>query len=280
MAVREIRDDDLEAVRDLLVEGFPLRSADYWAKGLANLGALPQIEGFPRYGYLVEADGAPQGVLLTINSDRGGHGPRTTHFSSWYVREPYRQFALLLLRSGMDLKDTIFVNPSPSDFILPILKRFGYEPYTAGMVMLDPRTAARRGPRGGTVRRLGSRDLAGLSDAEGLVAEDHLRMGCEVLRLETDARAGLLIHRRKWIRRAVPCSQVILADPGLVLELAGPVMRAVARRGSLVALCDVGGDRREPAIGRVFTHQIRYFKGPQAPAVGDLAYSELAVFGP
>ena len=63
MAIREITDDDLEAVRELLVEGFPLRSHNYWTKGLANLRSLPHVEGFPRYGYLVDADDAPQGLL-------------------------------------------------------------------------------------------------------------------------------------------------------------------------------------------------------------------------
>ena len=103
-------------------------------------------------------------------------------------------------------------------------------------------------------------------------------MGCDVLRLETDARSGLLIHRRKWIKRWLPCSQAILADPELLIELAEPAMRALASRGSLLALCDV--DQANPAIGRVFPQGIRYFKGPAPPPAGDLSYSELAVFGP
>jgi hypothetical protein len=104
-------------------------------------------------------------------------------------------------------------------------------------------------------------------------------MGCDVLRLETDARSGLLIHRRKWIKRLLPCSQVIYADPGLIADLAGLVMRALASRGSVLALWDADYTR-EPAVGRVFARSIRYFKGADAPPVGDLSYSELAVFGP
>lgn len=276
--IREITDDDLAAVRELLVEGFPLRSREYWSKGLANLGSLPRIEGFPRYGYVVDADAAPQGVLLTITSDHGALGMRT-HFSSWYVREGYRQFALLLFRRALELENTTFVNPSPAEHILAILKRFGFEAYTAGMVRLDLRTAARRRPSRGAVQRLGSGDLAGLSEPEHRLAEDHRRMGCDVLRLRADGRAGLLIHRAKWIKRSLPCSQVIFADPDLVLELAGPVMRALASRGFLLALCDVD-QARAPEIGRLVRRGVRYFKGAEAPAVGDLSYSELAIFGP
>ena len=278
MAIREITDADLEAVRKLLVEGFPGRSNDYWKKGLTNLGSLPLVEGFPRYGYLVDADHAPQGVLLTITSDRGVAGVRTS-FSSWYVRERYRHLALLLFRHALQLKNTTFLNPSPSDHVVPIVKAFGFEPYTAGMVMLDVRTAMRGRSARGTVRRLGVDDLADLAERERQVADDHLRMGCDVLRLQTDARDGLLIHRRKWIKRSLPCSQAILADPELMIELAGPVMRALAGRGSLLALCDVG-QTEKPATGRVFPRGIRYFKGAAPPPVGDLSYSELAVFGP
>ena len=276
--IREITDGDLNAVRRLLAEGFPLRSGEYWRKGLESLGTLPRVDGFPRYGYVVDADGAPQGVLLTITADRGTRGTRT-HLSSWYVRDGYRHFALLLLRQALDLPAQTFVNPSPSDNIVAILRRFGFEAYTAGMVMLDLRMAMRRPYRRGAVRRLGIDDLADVSEAERQLAEDHMRMGCSVLRLETGEQAGLLIHRRKWIRRSLPCSQVVFGDPGLMLALAGPVMRALAGRGSPLALCDV--DRTmEPAIGQVFPRGIRYFKGAEAPPVGDLSYSELAIFGP
>src|SRR5918994_3180196 len=97
MAIREITHNDLESVRELLVEGFLLRRNEYWVKGLANLGSLRPMKGFPRYGYLVDVDGAAQGLMLTITSDRGVQGTRT-NFSSWYVREGYRQFATFLFR--------------------------------------------------------------------------------------------------------------------------------------------------------------------------------------
>jgi hypothetical protein len=278
MMIREITHDDLETVRELLVEGFPRRRNDYWVKGLANLGSLRPVEGLPRYGYLVDVDRAAQGLMLTITSDRGVQGVRT-NFSSWYVREGYRQFALLLFRHALQLKNTTFLNLSPSEQTLPIIKAFGFEPYTKGVVMVDLRTATRaRSPRG-LVQHLGIDDLSNLPATEGQIAEDHLRMGCDVLRLETDARSGLLIHRRKWVKRWLPCSQVIHADPDLVAELAGPVMRAFASRGSVVALWDID-DVPDPAVGRVFARSIRYFKGTDAPLVGDLSYSELAVFGP
>lgn len=278
MVIREITDDDLAAVRDLLVEGFPLRSGDYWTKGLANLRSLRRVKGFPRYGYLVDADHAPQGLLLTITSDHGVDGART-NFSSWYVREQYRQFALALFRHALELENTTFINPSPSDRVAPILKAFGFKPYTAGVLMLDLRTAMRSGFSRVAVQRLDTRRIAALSEPDGQIAEDHLRMGCDVLRFETECRAGLVIHRRKWVKHALPCSQVILADPHLMIDLAGPAMRAFARRGSLLAFRDVS-PAVEPAVGRVFGRGIRYFKGAHAPPVGDLSYSELAVFGP
>jgi hypothetical protein len=278
MMIREIAEDDLDAVCGLLVEGFPQRSYGYWAKGLTNLSSLAPVEGFPKYGYLVDADYTIQGVLLTITSDHGVHGA-WTNFSSWYVRKEYRHFATILFTQALKLRNTTFLNPSPSKRIIPILKAFGFEPYTIGTVALDLRRAIRKPPPRGEVRRLGVDELARLSEREGRTAEDHMRMGCDVLYLQTDDREGLLIHRRKWIKRSLPCSQVIFTEPDLMGQLVAPVMRALGSRGSLLALCDID-EAPDPSIGHVFARGIRYFKGVDAPSVGDLTYSELAVFGP
>ena len=113
---------------------------------------------------------------------------------------------------------------------------------------------------------------------EGAQAPEH-HLHQPIARRSTGGRAGLLIHRRNVTKRSVPSSQVILTDPDLLAELAGPVTRALASRGSLMALRDVD-QTREPTAGRVFRRGIRYFKGADAPRVGDLSYSELAAFGP
>lgn len=84
--------------------------------------------------------------------------------------------------------------------------------------------------------------------------------GMRCLRFDDQGRAGLLIHRRRWIRPSLPYSQVIHGDPELTMELAGPVMRTLASRGSLLALCDVD-QAPKAAIGRLGPRAIRCFRG-------------------
>ena len=68
---REIADSDLDGVVDCLARNFRRRSRMYWSQGLAVISGLPRMEGFPRYGWLLENDGRVVGVLLQIFTNLG-----------------------------------------------------------------------------------------------------------------------------------------------------------------------------------------------------------------
>ena len=87
---REIASADLDAVADLLTQGFARRSRDYWINGLQRMSAREVPQGFPRYGYMLDQDGMPVGVLLLIYSSRddGGRISIRCNLSSWYVDLP------------------------------------------------------------------------------------------------------------------------------------------------------------------------------------------------
>jgi len=74
-------------VADLLARGFPARPRKYWTSALARLAARGAPDGCPRFGYLLEADGAPVGVLLLIFAESGG--AVRCNVSSWYVEPAY-----------------------------------------------------------------------------------------------------------------------------------------------------------------------------------------------
>ena len=52
------------------MRGFPERPRDYWTRGLARLGARPEIADYPRYGHLLAAGDQVVGVMLQIFSTR------------------------------------------------------------------------------------------------------------------------------------------------------------------------------------------------------------------
>jgi hypothetical protein len=86
---------------------------------------------------------------------------------------------------------------------------------------------------------------------------------------------------RRILHGLIPCAQIVycrsLAD---LSRCAGAVGRFVLRRGILLCLADA----KEPIpglFGRYFANRgIKYFKGPNPPAPGDLTFTELVVFGP
>jgi hypothetical protein len=60
---REIGTADLDAIADLLTRGFARRSRDYWTTGLQRQSVRDVPEGFPRFGYMLDHEGTPVGVL-------------------------------------------------------------------------------------------------------------------------------------------------------------------------------------------------------------------------
>jgi hypothetical protein len=82
---REIGIADLDAVADLLTRGFARRSRDYWTRGLRPQSARDMPEGFPRFGYMLDHEGMPVGVLLLIYTarDNGGGTAIRCNLSSW-----------------------------------------------------------------------------------------------------------------------------------------------------------------------------------------------------
>jgi hypothetical protein len=99
---REIGRADLAAVADLLTRGFKYRSRDYWMDGLRRTSVREVPEGFPRFGYMLDHEGTPVGVLLLIYAarDAGGGTCIRCNVSSWYVEPAFRNYAPMLTKGG------------------------------------------------------------------------------------------------------------------------------------------------------------------------------------
>ena len=109
---RPIAESDLAALADLLTRGFPRSRRDYWTAGFARWKNLPVIEGVPRYGYLLEGDFGPVGVILLISSKRGEQ--IISNLSSWYVEPQWRAHSTLLISLATKLKHVTYLNASPA----------------------------------------------------------------------------------------------------------------------------------------------------------------------
>src|SRR5437660_524621 len=96
---REIGQADLSDVCALLAEEFPRRPRSFWAAVFAQLAQRPSNMHLPRFGYLLDADGAAVGAILTIFSCRENGSRHSTrcNLSSWCVKPAFRPYASLLV---------------------------------------------------------------------------------------------------------------------------------------------------------------------------------------
>ena len=92
---REIATADLGAAAGLLTRGFAGRPRNYWMEGPQRQSERQVPSDFPRFGYMLDHDGALVGVLLSIYtaSGYGGEAPIRCNISSWYVEPAFRSHA-------------------------------------------------------------------------------------------------------------------------------------------------------------------------------------------
>jgi hypothetical protein len=65
---REICSADVGPIADLLTRGFPERTREFWLRALRRLSEHSVPHGFPKYGYMLECNSNPVGVILLICS--------------------------------------------------------------------------------------------------------------------------------------------------------------------------------------------------------------------
>ena len=278
---RQIGQADLEAVADLLCEGFPERSRKYCTSGFARIDARPAPHGAPRYGYVLDVDGELVGVLLLLFTGEA-EGRSAFNVSSWYVRPAFRGFATLLVTMALRRKDAVYLNTSPIAHSLPVLSALGFRQLTGGQFLSVPLLS--RGVGGARVRQVRADDVQavypGLAEFELLRA--HAAQGCLSLVCQADGQQTPFVFARRAIRYSpVGVVQLLWCRQTTdFVDCAGALGRALARRGALLAISDANG-AVPGLVGRYFAGKSpKFFKGPTAPRINDLAFTEAVIFGP
>jgi hypothetical protein len=285
---REIADTDIDAVADLLTRGFAGRSREYWMHGLRRQAAREVPNGYPRFGYMLDQDGQPVGVLLLLYTSRGnGGGEPTIHcnLSSWYVDPAFRNYASLLTRIAQRHKEVTYLNISPATWTWPIIEAQGFTSYCSGLFFAVP--ALSRTAAGMTVETISpdARTIEDLSDTEVELLTRHARYGCLSLVCRTPSGGAFpfillpMRIRRGWI--APPAMQLIYCrDIAEYVQCAGAIGRALIRHGKIAVILDSNGP--VPGLTGLYSSARgrKYFKGPHRPRLADLTDTELVVYGP
>jgi len=282
---REIQQHDLDAIADLLTRGFAYRSRDYWMRGLHHQSSRPLPDGAPRYGYLMEHEDRPVGCLLMIYLPKilGGQAITCCNLSSWYVEPAFRNYAALFASMTQKRKDVIYFNVTPARPTWPILEAQGFNAYCRGLYFSLP--VLSRAGHGMRVEAVTSQTIAaaGLSDEELAMLKRHADYGCLSLICRSPQQAVPFIFFRLRKRGGIIPLPILQLGYCRTLDdyarCAGALGRYLLARGTPVVTSDANGAIKGVAGFYTEKYGRKYFKGPHCPRLGDLADTELAVFG-
>ena len=284
---REIYETDIDAVADLLTRGFIGRSREYWMQGLRRQAAREIPSSYPRFGYMLDHDGLPVGVLLLLYASRADGAGTTIYcnLSSWYVEPAFRNYAPLLTKIAQKNKEVTYINISPATWTWPIIETQGFSSYCSGLFFSIP--ALSRVGSGITIETVTSdtRMIEGLPTSEAELLVRHTHYGCLSLICRTasgDALPFIMLPmriRRGWL--APPAMQLIYCrDIASYVQCAGAIGRLLIRHGKFSVLLDA--NQAVPGLIGLYTEARgrKYFKGPQRPRLADLTDTELVLYGP
>jgi hypothetical protein len=280
---REIREADRGTIAELLHTGFPAKPWRWFDRALRNLGVHKPPAGFPQFGYMLETEGKAVGALLTIATSirEGGGLFNRCNVSCWHVVPQFGIYAPLLLSRAARYGDAIYINISPAPLTWHTIEAQGFQRFCpgtfAGMPMITNPFSRM------WIQRVSSSSPrpAALSDSEWDVLRDHAAYGCVSLVCRSAGETFPFVFRSRWFRRCpFPAGQLIYCRKIESLrECGGPVGRFLALRGMPWIVAGTEGTIRA-VPGRYFEGKLpMYFKGAHRPRVGDLAYTEAALFG-
>jgi hypothetical protein len=281
---RPIETADVPDDVNILARGYERdRKPAFWDRMLSRLAAHSVPPGFPQYGQLLEANGRIVGALLQIYSEPPAHGAPGVrcNVSSWYVDPDFRSYATLLVSHAIRHKNVTYLNISPAPHTRQIALAQGYQRYSDGVFLALP-ALSRSQPDiiGARIVDAGAVPDVAFDPMERDLLLEHAGYGCISFWCVTPERAHPFVFRRRRIKRFLPCAQLIYCpDIDELVRHAGLIGRHLLRHAGPLMVMDANGPI-PGLVGRYFDDTMpKYFKGPQPPRFGDLAYTEVALFG-
>jgi hypothetical protein len=174
-------------------------------------------------------------------------------------------------------KDVTFFNVTPAPHTVPILEVLGYERYCSGWFATVPALSASPAAARVTIATAHSHEKD-LQPFERDLLLAHASYGCisAVCKSGNRAYPFVFMPRRKF--RVIPFAYLVYCrDMADFIQFARPLGRFLAKAGFPVVVLDADGPI-SGLVGKYLNSRPKYFRGPHRPRLGDLAYSELAMF--
>ena len=278
---RQIGESDIDGVASLLTGGFSKRNRAFWLRALGQLRNRRSPAGFPKYGYLLESNGVPVGAILLIFSALGAAGASRVrcNVSSWYVEPEFRGYASMLVSQALRHKEVTYVNVSPAPNTWPIIEAQGFSRYCDGIFVAVPILNLFTGDSRAKVIKAGAQADDRFDPVERDLLLQHAELGCISVWCVTKEQAYPFVFRRRIVK-GIPCVQLIYCR-GVqdFVRFAGPLGWHLALRGRPLVI--VNSNAPIAGLAGVFRpgRMPKYFRGPERPRLGDLAYTEHAMLG-
>ena len=277
---REIEPVDFDRIIDLLIAGYGIRNRNFWQHRFDRLSQHSPPSGFPKYGYMLDCNNRAVGVIFTIFSSvviRGTPKIRC-YVASWYVQPRFRSYAQFLASRALSDKRVTYLNITPTQEVRPVLEAQGYVKFCSGRFVAVPslsRTCCDARIELGAPTACAS---AGLPSWEIELLAQHTKFGCISLLYSSDAGTHPFVFQPRLKAGVVRFARLIYCrDLEDFVRAAGSLGRFLARRGFPLVLLDANGPIRG-LRGKYSNGHPKYFRGPDEPHLGDMAYSTRVIF--
>ena len=190
----------------------------------------------------------------------------------------FRSYASLLVSKALSHQNVTYLNVTPAPHTLPIVEAQGYARYVSGLFVAIP--AAQFPVNQARVAAMNADGSPGnRNDFENKILADHAKYGCLSLWCTSEGELYPFVFRPRFYK-GIPCAQLVYCR-GLdhFVGFSGAIGRFLLMRGRPFVLIDANGSV-SGLLGKYFDARMaKYFKGPHRPRLGDLAYTEVAMFG-
>ena len=135
--VRPARGGDVGAIIALLRSGFgPHWSPEKWRR----LFEYPRVQSQPNLGFVLESGDRLVGFLGAVYSERfvGARLERFCNLSSWYTIPQFRNSSLKLLVALLDQPGYTFINLTPSEGVVPMMKMLEFRLLESHKLLYGP----------------------------------------------------------------------------------------------------------------------------------------------
>jgi hypothetical protein len=269
---RAIAENDLQSVASLLSIGLG-DDRNFFLNILARLTKHPTPTGYPKYGYLMEHDGALVGAILLIFTKVESDDSSTIrcHLTQWYVQSPYRAYAALFFLRALNHKDVMYLNIPGRPVARLFLPVQGFSKYSRGQFFAVPGLHLMSDTTDCKIIEAPFVPDVPFKAYERDLLLDHAEYGCISFWCVTSQQAYPFVFRRRLTKSVLPGVQLIycreIAD---FVKFARPIGLYLARRGTFLVRIDSNGPI--PGLkGKYFDGlSPRWSKGPVQPRLGYL----------